>query len=234
MLTSVLFAHPPLMQSCRVMPVMAFRTLVVGQRYSVSQYAAGATLVAGITLFSIGDAEGTPNFHWAGIALISLALVCDAMTANLEERWFFRIRTPASHSEVMLYLSCFAAVYSGVVLVASGEVWDAVAHSMIHTSTVPMICAFSVLGYITVCLILTIIKNFGATNAEIVKSLRKVFQIAVSFMLFPKVCYQNDARPLLHVCGCCLAFIVQICQDGLPCRISPHTEDTHACRLRRS
>ena len=49
-------------------------------------------LVAGIALFSAGDAQGLPNFSWAGIALISLALVCDAMTANLEEKQFFRIR----------------------------------------------------------------------------------------------------------------------------------------------
>jgi len=44
---------------------------------------------------------------------------------------------------------------------------------MRHPDTIPSICAFSVLGYVTVCLILLIIKGFGATNAEIVKSLRK-------------------------------------------------------------
>ena len=35
-------------------------------------------------------------------------------------------------------------------------------------------CALSVLGYVTVCLVLLIIKSFGATSAEIVKSMRKV------------------------------------------------------------
>ena len=98
----------------------------------------------------------------------------------------------------MLYLSTFAAAESFVVLIASGkwllvmhqaqtlgllltaflsstgEIWEAWEHSMRHTDTIPSICAFSVLGYVTVCLILLIIKGFGATNAEIVKSLRKV------------------------------------------------------------
>ena len=120
------------------------------------------------------------------------------MTANLEEKQFFRIRQPCSHAEVMLYLSTFAAAESFVVLIASGkwllvmhqaqtlgllltaflsstgEIWEAWEHSMRHTDTIPSICAFSVLGYVTVCLILLIIKGFGATNAEIVKSLRKV------------------------------------------------------------
>ena len=47
--------------------------------------------------------------------------VCDALTANLEEKQFFRIRQPCTHAEVMLYLSTFAAAESFVVLVASGE-----------------------------------------------------------------------------------------------------------------
>ena len=62
-------------KSCRVLPVMGFRTLVVGQRYSVQQYCAGLLLVFGIALFTMGDAEGLPNFHGAGVALISVALV---------------------------------------------------------------------------------------------------------------------------------------------------------------
>ena len=137
--------------------------------------------------------------------------MCDALTANLEEKQFFRIKQPCSHAEVMLYLSTFAAAESFFVLVASGgdleeitgfyvvycilpphviqmlstdrqlmtqkqysgEIWDAWDHSMRHPDTIPSICAFSVLGYVTVCLILLIIKGFGATNAEIVKSLRK-------------------------------------------------------------
>jgi adenosine 3'-phospho 5'-phosphosulfate transporter B3 len=86
----------------------------------------------------------------------------------------------------MLYLSSFAALYSMIVLVVSGEVYEAVQHSQRHPETVPCICAFSVLGYCTVCLILLVIKGFGATNAEIVKSLRKVFQVVVSFLMFPK------------------------------------------------
>jgi adenosine 3'-phospho 5'-phosphosulfate transporter B3 len=45
---------------------------------------------------------------------------------------------------------------------------------------------FSLLGYLTVSLILMIIKAFGSTSAEIVKSLRKICQIVLSFLLFPK------------------------------------------------
>ncbi|GIM06920.1 hypothetical protein Vretimale_11162 [Volvox reticuliferus] len=173
-------------KSCRVIPVMAFRSLVVGQRYSALQYGAGGLLVVGITLFTAGDAEGAPNFSGIGVALIAVALLCDALTANLEERQFFRIKTPASHAEVMTYLSMFAALESFVVLCATGELQTALVHSSQHRETVPTICAFSVLGYVTVCLVLLLIKHFGATNAEVVKSMRKVCQVILSFLVFPK------------------------------------------------
>jgi len=62
-------------KSCRVLPVMAFRTIVVGQRYGPQQYCAGLLLVCGIALFTMGDAEGMPNFSGIGIGLISVALV---------------------------------------------------------------------------------------------------------------------------------------------------------------
>lgn len=48
-------------KSSRVLPVMAFRTLVVGQRYNGSQYCAGLLLVMGIALFSMGDAQVRPG-----------------------------------------------------------------------------------------------------------------------------------------------------------------------------
>eukprot|EP00951_Prasinocladus_malaysianus_P010560 scaffold77575_cov34-Prasinocladus_malaysianus.AAC.1 len=46
--------------------------------------------------------------------------------------------------------------------------------------------AFSVMGYMSVTFVLLLIKHFTATNAEIVKSMRKVLQVSVSFIVYPK------------------------------------------------
>ena len=181
---------------------MLFRTLVVGQHYSGTQYCAGALLVAGIALFTQGDAAGLPNFPLAGVSLMTVALVCDALTANLEERWFFRTKLPSQHSEVMTYLSACAAAWSAVVLVASGELQAAVGHATQEWQTTPMIVVFSLMGYLTVSFILLIIKAFGSTSAEVVKSLRKICQIVLSFLLFPKpIGWKHLAGGALVVCG---------------------------------
>jgi adenosine 3'-phospho 5'-phosphosulfate transporter B3 len=181
---------------------MLFRTLVVGQHYSGGQYCAGALLVAGIALFTQGDSADLPNFPLVGVSLMTAALVCDALTANLEEKWFFRIKLPCQHSEVMAYLSTFAAAGAGVVLVVSGELQPAIGYATQHWETTPMIMAFSLMGYLTVSFILMIIKAFGSTSAEVVKSLRKICQIVLSFLLFPKpVGWKHLAGGALVVCG---------------------------------
>lgn len=112
--------------------------------------------------------------------------MCDALTANLEERCFFRVRLPCSHAEVMTYLSACAAAQCLAVLLLTREAGPALAHSLAHPETLPTICAFSVLGYLTVCLVLLLIKHYGSTSAEVVKSMRKVCQVLLSFALFPK------------------------------------------------
>ncbi len=45
---------------------------------------------------------------------------------------------------------------------------------------------FSAMGYGSVVFVLLLIKTSGSTNAEIVKSCRKVFTIVLSFLLYAK------------------------------------------------
>ena len=49
-----------------------------------------------------------------------------------------------------------------------------------------MTAMFSTLGYCSVIFVLALIKRFGATNAEIVKSCRKVVSLVISMAAFGK------------------------------------------------
>jgi adenosine 3'-phospho 5'-phosphosulfate transporter B3 len=57
---------------------------------------------------------------------------------------------------------------------------------VVVAQVVPNIVIFSLLGYLSVIFVLLTIKRFGATNAEIVKSLRKVLTIVISFVFIAK------------------------------------------------
>eukprot|EP00201_Polytomella_parva_P024543 CAMPEP_0175042948 /NCGR_PEP_ID=MMETSP0052_2-20121109/2876_1 /TAXON_ID=51329 ORGANISM="Polytomella parva, Strain SAG 63-3" /NCGR_SAMPLE_ID=MMETSP0052_2 /ASSEMBLY_ACC=CAM_ASM_000194 /LENGTH=232 /DNA_ID=CAMNT_0016305875 /DNA_START=376 /DNA_END=1074 /DNA_ORIENTATION=+ len=165
---------------------MALRSLVVGEKYSARHYGAGFLLVSGISLFALGDADTAPSFHGIGLLLIGIALVLDALTSNLEERLFFRGDHPARHSEVVACLGAFSAIEALIITAMTGELPNAVAHAKLHPWSVAALLGCGVAGYLTVALVLLLIRHFGSTNAEIVKGMRKVCQILVSFLVFPK------------------------------------------------
>jgi adenosine 3'-phospho 5'-phosphosulfate transporter B3 len=173
-------------KSAKIIPVMAFSVLIVGKQYNWKEWLSAAILVAGIVLFTLGDVASSPAFAPIGVALIAGALCIDAICANFEEKNFFRTETPSTTQEVLCFASLIGTVYGLVPLLASGKLAPAIAHSMQYTQVVPMIMGFSVLGYSSVSFILSLIKYYGATEAEIIKSLRKVLSIVISFMLFPK------------------------------------------------
>ncbi len=121
-----------------------------------------------------------------GVALIGGALCVDAICANFEEKNFFRCENPSTTQEVLCFASLIGTFYGLIPFIASGGAGPAIAFSMANTQVVPMIMGFSVMGYSSVSFILSLIKYYGATEAEIIKSLRKVLSIVISFVLFPK------------------------------------------------
>lgn len=94
-----------LFKSSKLLPTMAVGTLMQGRRYSVLEYVAAAGLVAGIVLFTLGDAETVPSFETTGVVLIMVGVIADAATSNYEERNFFRIAVPSMQPEVIVYSS---------------------------------------------------------------------------------------------------------------------------------
>ena len=173
-------------KSAKIVPVMAFSVLIVGKKYNWKEWLSAAILVAGIVLFTLGDVASSPAFHPIGVFLIAGALCVDAICANFEEKNFFRCENPSTTQEVLCFASLIGTFYGLIPFLASGKASVAIAHSMQYTQVVPMIMGFSVLGYSSVSFILSLIKYYGATEAEIIKSLRKVLSIVISFILFPK------------------------------------------------
>lgn len=71
-----------------------------------------------------GGLRPAAGSSWPGIALIVLALGCDALVANLEEARFFRVPQPSSQAEVACMLSAFAALYALGVMLATGALYS--------------------------------------------------------------------------------------------------------------
>jgi len=175
-----------LFKSSKLVPTMTMGTVMQGRRYSGLEYVAALGLIAGATLFILGDAETKPDFEVIGVVLIVCGVCADAATSNYEEREFFRVAEPASQPEVMTFASLFGSLWALLLLLPSSELGEALAHSAENPSVVPLLLSSAVCGYVSVSFVLLLINLYGATVTEVVKSMRKILTVTLSFVLYPK------------------------------------------------
>jgi len=176
-----------LFKSSKLIPTMVAGTIMQGRRYSALEYLAALGLIVGIILFTMGDAVMMPSFDVTGVGLILIGVAADAATSNYEEAVFFRSASPASQAEVMTFASLFGCGWALLLdLLFSDELKPAIKHTMHHPTVLPMLVGSSVCGYVSVSFVLLLIKLYGATVTEMVKSMRKVITVVLSFALYPK------------------------------------------------
>ena len=152
-----------LFKSSKLLPTMIVGTLMQGRFYSGLEYTAALTLVAGIVLFTLGDAATRPSFEIWGVILILVGVFADAATSNYEEKSFFRIGKPASQAEVITYASLFGSTWAALVMKLTPKLFfpdESVSAGFVNSSwetTIGLVGA-SVCGYLSVQFVLLLIR----------------------------------------------------------------------------
>lgn len=74
----------------QVLPVMIMGAFIPGLRrkYPPSEYLSALLLVVGLILFTLADAQTSPNFSMMGVMMITGALVMDSFLGNVQEAIF--------------------------------------------------------------------------------------------------------------------------------------------------
>ena len=180
------YATRTVFKSGKILPVMGFSGIILGKKHTLTSWLAACLLVVGLILFSLGDSMSLGHFGLTGPLLISCALCAEAFAANFEERYFFKTSEPSATNEVICFSSMFGSLYAFGAVIISQTVSDASVYFVDRLWLVFEVLAFSFLGYISVKLILTLIAFFGATEAELVKYLRRTLTIVNSLVLFQK------------------------------------------------
>ncbi|GJN09296.1 hypothetical protein PR202_ga27292 [Eleusine coracana subsp. coracana] len=77
-------------KNTKVLPVMVMGAFIPGLRrkYPSHEYVSAVMLVIGLILFTLADAQSSPNFSIIGVAMVSGALAMDAFLGNLQEAIF--------------------------------------------------------------------------------------------------------------------------------------------------
>ncbi|XP_045463924.1 adenosine 3'-phospho 5'-phosphosulfate transporter 2 isoform X1 [Harmonia axyridis] len=170
---------------CKLIPVMAGSILIQGKKYGPLDFIAAIFLCIGLTLFTLADSQVQPNFNTTGIIMISMALLCDAIIGNVQEK---SIKTYGAHNaEVVLYSYAIGFLYLLVIMLATGDFLE----GLQFFSKDPERCygyafIFSLTGYLGIQIVLTLITISGAFTAVTVTTFRKALTIILSFIFFAK------------------------------------------------
>lgn len=73
-------------------------------------------------MFVLADSKISPNFDVFGVFLISMALLCDAIIGNVQEKSMKNYQ--ASNTEVVLYSYGIGFVYIFIILLCTGDLTD--------------------------------------------------------------------------------------------------------------
>ncbi|KAF5280583.1 hypothetical protein FQR65_LT00336 [Abscondita terminalis] len=170
---------------CKLIPVLIGSILIQGKRYGPLDFGAAMLMCVGLTLFTLADSKVSPNFNTKGVIVISMALLCDAIIGNVQEKNMKNYN--ASNSEVVLYSYAIGFIYLFVVMFVSGDLFTGVQFCSQHpVQTYGYALLFSLFGYLGIQIVLTLVRTCGAFVAVTVTTCRKAVTIIISFLLFSK------------------------------------------------
>ncbi|GAA0164973.1 secondary carrier transporter [Lithospermum erythrorhizon] len=193
-------------KSTKVLPVMIMGAFIPGLRrkYPVHEYVSAVLLVAGLILFTLADAQTSPNFSVIGVLIVSAALVMDAFVGNLQEA-IFTINPETTQTEMLF---CSTAVGLPLLIppmIITGEVFIAWSSCAQHPYVYGVLVFEAMATYVGQVSVLSLIALFGAASTAMVTTARKAVTLLLSYMIFTKpLTGQHTSGLLLIFMGICL------------------------------
>eukprot|EP00474_Spongospora_subterranea_P000440 CRZ00898.1 hypothetical protein [Spongospora subterranea] len=173
-----------LLKNGKLLPVMGVGRLWLNKRFPVLEYVSVVILTIGMIIFSLGNSLSPTALDRTGLILISGAVISDAFIGNAQE---LILRTYLSSKlELMYYTKGLGTLFILIVCILSGELYHGLYFCSQNLSVLLYLSAFSLSGLVGELSVLALIEKFGVIEAVTVTSLRKMFTIILSFILFPK------------------------------------------------
>ncbi|KAJ4777320.1 UDP-galactose transporter 2 [Rhynchospora pubera] len=215
-------------KSTKVLPVMIMGAFIPGLRrkYPPHEYTSAILLVVGLILFTLADAQTSPNFSVIGVLMVSGALVMDAFLGNLQEAIF--TMNPDTTQMEMLFCSTVVGlpllippmVFTGELVKAWNSCWQ---HPYVYAVLVFEAMATFV-GQVSV---LSLIALFGAATTAMVTTARKAVTLLLSYLIFTKPLTEQHVTGLLLIS---MGIILKL----LPEYKDPHPpKNAHVARLNK-
>ncbi|KAL6660291.1 hypothetical protein ACP70R_002413 [Stipagrostis hirtigluma subsp. patula] len=183
-----------------VLPVMIMGAFIPGLRrkYPFHEYVSAIMLVIGLILFTLADAQTSPNFSMIGVAMVSGALVMDAFLGNLQEA-IFKLNPDTTQMEMLFCSTVVGLPFLAVPMVLTGELvtaWNSCSQHMYVYAVLVFEAMATFVGQVSV---LSLIALFGAATTAMVTTARKAVTLLLSYLIFTKPLTEQHVTGLLLI-----------------------------------
>ncbi|KAL1830113.1 hypothetical protein ACET3Z_008525 [Daucus carota] len=174
-------------KSTKVLPVMVMGAFIPGLRrkYPLREYVSALLLVFGLIIFTLADANTSPNFSVIGVVMVSGALIMDAFLGNLQEAIF--TTNPETTQKEMLFCSTVVGLpFLIPPMVLTGELFRAWKSCYQHPYVYGVLVFEAMATFIGQVSVLLLIAIFGAANTALITTARKAVTLLLSYLIFTK------------------------------------------------
>ncbi|XP_027906686.1 UDP-galactose/UDP-glucose transporter 4-like isoform X2 [Vigna unguiculata] len=193
-------------KSTKVLPVMMMGSFIPGLRrkYPVHEYVSAVLLVIGLIMFTLADAQTSPNFSLIGVLMISGALIMDSFLGNLQEAIF--TLNPQTTQMEMLFCSTLVGLPLLIPpMLFTGELFQAWTSCSQHLYVYGVLVFEAMATFIGQVSVLSLIALFGAATTAMITTARKAVTLLLSYLIFTKPMTEQHATGLLLIAmGICL------------------------------
>lgn len=187
-------------KSTKVLPVMVMGAFIPGlrRRYPLNEYVSAFLLVVGLILFTLADAQTSPNFSFIGVLMVVGALIMDAFLGNLQEAIF--TMNPETTQMEMLFCSTVVGLPMLIPpMILTGELFRAWKSCSEHLYVYAVLVFEAMATFVGQISVLSLIAIFGAATTAMVTTARKAVTLLLSYLIFTKPMTEQHGTGLLLI-----------------------------------
>ncbi|KAK4269643.1 hypothetical protein QN277_022773 [Acacia crassicarpa] len=187
-------------KSTRVLPVMIMGAFIPGLRrkYPFHEYVSAVLLVVGLILFTLADAQTSPNFSVIGVMMITGALVMDSFLGNLQEA-IFTMNPETTQMEMLFCSTVVGLPFLIPPMLFTGELFKAWSSCSQHRYVYGVLVFEAMATFIGQVSVLSLIAIFGAATTAMITTARKAMTLLLSYMIFTKPMTEQHGSGLLLI-----------------------------------
>ncbi|XP_038879202.1 UDP-galactose/UDP-glucose transporter 2-like [Benincasa hispida] len=187
-------------KSTKVLPVMIMGAFIPGLRrkYPAHEYVSAVLLVVGLIIFTLADAQTSPNFSILGVVMISGALIMDSFLGNLQEA-IFTMNPETTQMEMLFCSTVVGLPFLIPPMLLTGELFKAWTSCSQHKYVYGVLVFEAMATYVGQVSVLSLIALFGAATTAMITTARKAVTLLLSYLIFTKPLSEQHATGLLLI-----------------------------------